>query len=74
MAPRDEANLRRERAIAFVVLLALIVCVVGADIFGRLLIDSDFHVDVALAGILMGGLFVTLGIEVPAWWRRKKDD
>jgi len=72
-APDDE-YLRRLRIVAGAVFVILIAIVVLADVLGRLFIDAGFRADSALFGTLLGGLLLVLGIQLPAWFRRRKED
>lgn len=52
-------------------MVGLVASVVLADTFGRLFVRVDFHADTAILGTIVGGLLVILGVEVPAWFRRR---
>lgn len=56
--------IQRLRAVAGVVILALIVFLVVVDSFGRLLVSPDFRVSDVFLGTLVGALLLVLGIEV----------
>ena len=58
--------LQRLRVVSGVVILGLIVLLVGADTFGRLLIRSDFEVSELFLGSLIGALLLLVGIDVAA--------
>lgn len=60
--------LQRLRVVSGGVILALIVLLVAADTFGRLLLRPDFTVSELFLGSLIGALLLLVGIDVAARW------
>jgi len=62
------------RLVSAIALLLLIVIIVLVDLFGRLLIDSQFRVSDLMLGTLLGALLLLVGIDVSKRWPPKSDE
>lgn len=70
----EDRLLRRLRLTSGLVTLSMIVLLVFADTFGRLLIDREFHVSEIIFGTLCGSLVAFVGAEALARTSIKKGD
>jgi len=59
----DDAQYQALRKAAAWVLLGLVVFLVNADVFGRLLLDSTFEIRDTMLGAVLGALMLVLGIR-----------
>lgn len=69
--PLEQRDRRRLRGVAALTILALLVFILIVATLAPFFGQPDIRIEPFVFGTLMGGLLLILGIEVPAWWRRR---